>query len=143
MKSFLYILVTVSLLSCSKKETITAEEVAAVISRFDAAWQNKRAAGVDSVVADQYIYFTQSGGVFSRENLIRTAGSAEYQLESSERKLVSVIIHGNSAVVNTTWKGKGSYFGQPFDDYQRCSIALVKISGEVKIVSEHCTVIRP
>lgn len=139
MKIAFYLVIAVIFFSCAKTEKITSEEVAAAIRRFDHAWRIKSATGVDSVLAGQYTYFTQSGGVFGRANVVNTAGSPEYVLDETERELISVVLHGNTAVVNSTWKGKGSYYGKPFDDYQRCSITLIKEGGEVKILSEHCT----
>ena len=139
MKKIIYLLLTVSILSCNKKESITADEAESAIRKFDGAWKNKSAKGVDSVLAARYLYFTQSGGVFDRANLINTAGSPEYKLDFEEREVISVAIQGNTAVVNTTWKGRGTYYGKPFNDYQRCSVTLVKESGTVRVLSEHCT----
>jgi hypothetical protein len=139
MKIINYLFLTVSILSCNKKDIITAEEAEFVIRSFDVAWKNKNAKGVDSVLAARYLYFTQSGGVFDRANLIQTAGSPEYKLDFEEREVISVAIQGNTAVVNTTWKGRGTYYGKLFDDYQRCSVTLVKESGKVRVLSEHCT----
>jgi hypothetical protein len=139
MKTILCLLLTVSLLSCNKKELITAEEATGAVRMFDRAWKNKNAKAVDSVLSERYLYFTQSGGVFDRASLINTAGSAEYKLDFEEREVISIAIVGNTAVVNTTWKGRGFYYGKPFDDYQRCSITLVKESGRISVLSEHCT----
>jgi len=128
--------------SCTQTETITAEEVSEVVRRFDEGWRNKNARVVDSVLSEQYMYFTQSGGTFNRANIVQTAGSAEYVLREMERKQISVSISGNTAVVNTTWRGKGSYYGNPFDDTQRCSITIIKKMGKVQILSEHCTLVK-
>ena len=128
--------------SCSQNENITLEEVNQVIQRFDEGWKNKNAMIVDSVLAEKYVYYTQSGGVFDRANVVQTAGSAQYKLTEMKREQVSVSISGNTAVVNTTWRGKGSYFDQPFDDLQRCSVTIVKHKGKVRILSEHCTLLR-
>lgn len=125
--------------SCAKPETITATEVSEVLRRFDEGWRNKNAIAVDSVLSDDYTYFTQSGGTFDRANVVATARSPEYRLEEMERKQISVSISGNVAVVNTTWRGKGSYYGQPFDDLQRCSVTIIKNKGKIQILSEHCT----
>lgn len=133
---------TLSFCSCSKPDTITPEEAVQAIRRFDEGWKNKKAGIVDSILAEKYIYFTQSGGVFDRGNLVKTAGSDEYKLVLMERTLVSVQVSGNTAVVNTTWKGKGSYYGNAFDDLQRCSVTLVKHDGKVEILAEHCTLIK-
>lgn len=139
--SILIILTTAT--SCRQKiETISEGEVIAAINQFDDAWENKNAAVVDSVLSPHYMYFTQSGGTFDRANLLKTASSPVYKLQTMERSKFSIIIEGNTAVVNSIWYGKGSYHGEDFDDSQRCSITLVKLKGKVKILSEHCTPIK-
>src|SRR4030095_16335594 len=92
--------------SCTENQKITIEEVNQVIHRFDEGWKNKKAIVVDSLLSSQYSYFTQSGGTFDRANVVQTAGSPDYQLDLMDRQVVSVNISGNTAVVNTTWRGK-------------------------------------
>jgi hypothetical protein len=142
MSRYLYLILTVMILSCSGPGGITAREAAAAIDRFDQAWYRKDSPGVDSILAPSYMYFTQSGGVFDRASLVRTAGSPSYRLESMNRDQVSIVIQGNTAVVNTIWTAKGIYNGVPFNDRQRCSLTLIKENGQVRILSEHCTPIR-
>lgn len=145
MRFLFYITLLISVSSCKSKtpSTLTEQEVLDVISRFDEGWKNKNAKQVDSVLSSQYLYFTQSGNTFDRANLVKTAESSEYQLQTMERENFTMQIEGNTAVVNTVWKGKGSYHGENFDDKQRCSITVVKVNDEVKILAEHCTPIRP
>ena len=128
--------------SCQQKEILTREEVVAVIDRFDKGWKNKNPKAVDSVLSPSYIYFTQSGGIFDRKNVVLTAGSNDYKLDTVYRQQFDIKIEGNVAVVNTVWTGKGTYFNSPFNDIQRCSITVIKNKGKVEILSEHCTPIK-
>ena len=142
MKYFLVLLVPVLFTistGCNEPVEITRDEVVKVVEKFDQGWLKKDTAIVDQVLAPEYIYFTQSGGVFNRKNILYTAYSKEYQLNEMERKNISIWIRGNVAIVNTTWKGKGIYRGDNFDDYQRCSLTIIKHKGKVEILSEHCT----
>lgn len=145
MRFLIYILLLISVFSCKQKipAPLTKEEVVDVIRRFDEGWKNKNAKEVDAVLSSQYLYFTQSGNTFDRANLVKTAESSEYQLQTMERENYTMQIEGNTAVVNTVWKGKGSYHGENFDDNQRCSITVVKVNDEVRILAEHCTPIKP
>jgi ketosteroid isomerase-like protein len=136
------IILLTSIISCKQQDVLTREEVMAVINRFDEGWKNKDARVVDSVLSQQYIYFTQSGYTFDRASLLQTADSSIYLLQTMERQEFTIQLEGNTAVVNTVWKGKGTYHGQEFDDNQRCSITIVKNDGQVKILSEHCTPIK-
>ena len=134
----------ISFVSCTKTQSpLSREEVIAVIKRFDVGWKNKDVKLVDSVLAPSYIYFTQSGGIFSRENLVQTAGSADYTLDTFERSHYFVELFENTAVVSTKWAGKGIYIGVPFDEIQRCSLTIIKANGKVEILTEHCTLIKP
>ena len=128
--------------ACTQKEMLTREEVLSAIQRFDDGWKNKKATAVDSVLSPSYIYYTQSGGVFDRKSVVHTAGSTDYKLDTMHREQYDIKIEGNTAVVNTIWNAKGSYFNTPFDDRQRCSITLIKKNGKVEILSEHCTPIK-
>lgn len=136
------ITVFLALTSCIREASLSEEEVIAVIKRFDQGWSTKNMKMVDSVLAPSYIYFTQSGGTFGRKNLVQTAGSPEYILESVERSAYFVQIYGNTAVVSTRWKGKGIYKEARFNEVQRCSITIIKRRAKVEILSEHCTPIK-
>jgi hypothetical protein len=142
--SFVFIFISIAIGSCQVAQApLTEEEVIAVIKRFDEGWQTKNLHTVDSVLAPAYVYFTQSGGTFSRASLVQTAGSQDYTLTKAERREYHVQLIGNTAVVSTRWKGEGTYLGTPFNEDQRCSITVVKHDGKTEILSEHCTPIRP
>jgi hypothetical protein len=128
--------------SCSKKQVLTEKEVLDVIHSFDSGWVNKNLRQVDSVLAPGYIYFTQSGGVFSRDGVVQTAGSPAYTLDSMDRSDFMVELLGNTAIVSTRWRGRGKYHEQAFDENQRCSITVIKQNDKVQIFSEHCTPIK-
>lgn len=140
---FAVIIFIVGFTSCTRQNVLSEEEAIMVIKAFDEGWRNKNLKIVDSVLAPSYIYFTQSGGTFSRGNLVLTAGSPEYTLQSMDRSAFFVQLYGNTAVVSTRWKGKGMYKGVPFDEDQRCSITIIKSRNKVEILSEHCTPIKP
>jgi hypothetical protein len=142
----LWVLVISLLFStCKTNKTadlLTEKEVIAVMDKFDLGWKEKNAALVDSVLSPHYLYFTQSGKTFNRASIVATAGSSDYSLQTMERDNLTIQLEGNAAVVNTIWKGKGVYHGESFDDRQRCSVTIVKLNGQIRILAEHCTPIR-
>ena len=143
-KSLLISLLVILFSSCSQNinQPLTEKEVLKVMEQFDRGWKTKNPALVDSSLSPQYLYFTPSGKTFDRAALIATAGSTVYTLQTMERDNLTLQIEGNTAVVNTIWKGKGIYHGESFDDRQRCSVTVTKWNGKVRILSEHCTPIR-
>ena len=141
MRNLFFLFLLTGLISCQPQE-ITEEEVINAINKFDKGWVNKKLPVVDSVLAPAYIYFTQSGGTFSRDSVVATAGENSYLLENMSRTEFVITTYGNTAVVSTRWKGKGMYRGTPFNEDQRCSIVLVKKNNKVEILSEHCTPVK-
>lgn len=128
--------------ACNRPETITREEVIETIGKFDKGWKGKDSVIVNEVLAPSYIYFTRSGGTFNRGNVVYTAGSPDYLLDTVQRKLFDIQLEGNTAIANTVWIARGSYFEKPFFDTQRCSITVIKEKGKLQILSEHCTPIK-
>ena len=143
---FLIVFILLSLIFVSCKQvppSLTREEVIDVIRKFDEGWKNKDLKSVDAVLAPAYIYFTQSGGLFSRDSVVATAGSPTYTMQNLSRSAYSVELYGNTAIVSSRWQGKGVYHGRPFDEDQRCSITVMKLDNKIVILSEHCTPIKP
>ena len=126
MRNVLFFLLAVTALYSCNRSSITEEEVIAAIKKFDNGWENKNLHTVDSVLSHSYVYFTQSGGIFSRDSVVATAGSPSYVLHNMCRSEYVVTLYDNTAIVSTRWKGRGTYRGVPFDEDQRCSITLIK-----------------
>lgn len=141
MKNIIFLILSIAFFSCQQQD-ITEHEVMNTIQRFDAGWLKKKLPTVDSVLAASYVYFTQSGGTFSRDSVVATAGENSYMLDTMSRSEFVITTYGNTAVASTRWKGKGIYRGTPFNEDQRCSIVLVKRNNKVEILSEHCTPVK-
>lgn len=142
MRNLFFLLAIILMCSCNQQDDITEQEVINAIKKFDHGWENKNLSAVDSVLAPAYIYFTQSGGTFSRDSVVATAGENSYLLDNVRRSEFVITTYGNTAVVSTRWQGKGIYRGTPFNEDQRCSIVLVKKDNKVEILSEHCTPVK-
>jgi hypothetical protein len=140
MRCIFFLLVITGFFSCTRN--ITDQEVITAINKFDNGWENKNLKAVDSVLSPAYIYFTQSGGTFSRDSVVATAGERDYSLQDMSRSELEITLYGTTAIVSTRWKGKGVYRGIPFNEDQRCSIVLIKKDNKVEILSEHCTPIK-
>jgi ketosteroid isomerase-like protein len=107
------------------------------INQYDAAWLRKDVAGVDAVLAPQFVYFSSTGQVTDRAGTLKLLGSPSYSMTFGKRDDMVPYSSGTTIVVASRWRGEGSYDGKPYVDLQRCSV-VVDIAQR-KIVSEHCT----
>jgi ketosteroid isomerase-like protein len=110
-----------------------------LVERYDSAWNRKDTAGVEHILAPDYVYFTSKGGVESRQDMLNMLLSPKYTLASAERSEMKVYRASSPAVVSSRWKGHGTYNGQEFHDDQRCSIVLEREKQGWQVLSEHCT----
>jgi ketosteroid isomerase-like protein len=125
--------------SRAQKGQSTEEDIGRFVEKYDSAWSHKDAAGIQRILAANYVYFTSKGGVESRQQVLDMVLSPKYSLVSAERSEMKVYRTSNTAVVSSRWKGHGTYDGQEFHDDQRCSIVLAQESHGWQILSEHCT----
>lgn len=113
------------------------------VAGYDAAWAAKDTAAVGRWLAPGYRYFTSTGGVWSRGQVLALLAAPDYRLERVARSALEAQLRGTTAVVGSRWQGSGTYPGGRFDDDQRCSLVLVKDGTTWRLVAEHCTQIRP
>lgn len=140
---FPVVIILIAIIFCTKTYAqLSKAEVVELILKFGYGWEDKLLPTVDSVLGNRYIYFTQSGGLFSCDSVVATAGEAGYTLNNMSRATVDIDLYGNTAVVNTRWKGKGRYRNIPFGEDQRCSIVIVKENNKIDIVLERYTPIK-
>lgn len=128
--------------AATERPSPRAEGARQVVEEYDEAVGRKDREALRNLMGSGFVYFTSSGAVRSRAEFIDFLTSAAYQPESRERSEIEVHLHGTTAVVASRWQGRGTYAGTPFDDDQRCSLVVGRVSGEWKLLSEHCTPIR-
>lgn len=109
-----------------------------VLAKYDDAWNKKDSATVGGILAPDYIYFTSTGGITSRERTLEFLNSPKYNLTFAERSEIKTYRTGDTVIVSSRWKGKGTYDKEEINDDQRCGLVFAKIGKNWKLVSEHC-----
>ena len=109
------------------------------LDAYDTAWNKKDVAGVSAVLADEYLYFTSTGGTTDRKRTLEFLASPDYKLTFAERSEI-VAVNGTDDIllVSSRWKGRGTYGKEVINDDQRCGLVFIRQKGRWKIFSEHC-----
>jgi ketosteroid isomerase-like protein len=110
-----------------------------VLKKYDDAWNKKDAVTVGEILAADYVYFTSVGGVSNRPETLDFLASPKYILTFVERSEIKSFRSGETVVVSSRWKGKGTYSEGEINDDQRCGQVFVKDGKKWKLLSEHCT----
>jgi ketosteroid isomerase-like protein len=110
-----------------------------LLKKYDDAWNKKDAATVGAMLAADYVYFSSTGGLSNRKETLDFLISPKYLLTFIERSEIKAIRSGETVVVSSRWKGKGTYAEGEINDDQRCGQVFVKDGKNWKLLSEHCT----
>jgi ketosteroid isomerase-like protein len=135
---FLFIIAAVTCFS-ARAQVKQSEGVVEVLKTYDEAWNKKDSATVDKILAADYVYFSSTGAVVSRQQTMDLLKSPQYKLSSAERTEIRTFRTGETTIVSSRWKGKGTYGEAEINDDQRCSLVFTRERGVWKLLSEHCT----
>jgi len=124
----------------TNENVLTEKEVRDFVRQYDDIWAKRDTTGMKRAMAENYIYFTSTGRVSTRDMIISWfTPDNKYKVDTAIRSEISVTLNENVATVISRWIGSGSYDGERFKDDQRCSLTIQKINGELKLIAEHCT----
>jgi ketosteroid isomerase-like protein len=110
----------------------------AVIAAYDSAWMAKDSARVARYLAEDYIYFTSTGGVSSLSESFGFLQDTTYRLTRSDRSEFGITVTGPMARVSSRWVGEGAYRGTPIRDDQTCVQIWTWRDARWQLFSEHC-----
>ena len=109
------------------------------LAEYDAAWNRKDQNGVSQVLADDYVYFSSTGGLTDRKKTLEFLVSPDYNLTFVERSEIAVLsATDHVAIVSSRWRGRGTFGKEEINDDQRCGLVFVKSGKAWKLLSEHC-----
>ena len=115
------------------------KDVLAALTKYDNVWNKNNQKGVDAVLHPSYLYFSSTGGTTDRKRTLEFLISPKYILTFVERTEISTFGSDNTVIVNSRWKGKGTYNDEAINDDQRCSLVFTKARKKWLLLSEHCT----
>lgn len=122
----------------AQKSDKQIESVLQTLKKYDDAWNKKDAKTVGEILDAQYVYFSSTGGLSERKASLDFLVSPQYVLTFVERSEIKTFRSGETIIVSSRWKGKGSYSGGEINDDQRCGQVFVKSEKNWKLFSEHC-----
>ena len=113
--------------------------VGRALADYDQSWNKKDVKAVAQILADDYVYFSSTGGHTPRKETLEFLASPDYKLTFVERSEIKIISQrDNIAVVSSRWKGRGTYGKEEINDDQRCGLVFIMQDKTWKLLSEHC-----
>ncbi len=101
--------------SSSRSAEDDAATVAALDTKYQAAVEANDWAGMDSILADDFVLVTGRGKVFNKADLLNEARSKQVTYQYQKDSAQTVRVWGSTAVVTALLKEKGTDSGKPFE----------------------------
>ena len=115
----------------STTEAEDAATVSALDIAFQAAVKRNDAEAMDEILHEQYALVRGNGEVVSREELLDSARSGDYQFEIQDEDPGTQVVRvwGDTAVVTARLRIKGNKSGEPFERLLWFSDTYVRTPG--------------
>jgi ketosteroid isomerase-like protein len=117
--------------------------IVALESAWDQAEQNKDAAALAGLLADNLVYVDYDGSVSNKQQFLESIKSSDITSEQINNEGVAVRLYGNNSVAVSMgiYRDKGVEKGKPFQRRGRFTNVWIKHSGEWQCVASQSTLI--
>jgi ketosteroid isomerase-like protein len=125
----LAVLVVMAVHSANASADDDRKTVAALDTQYQAAVKNNDAAGMDRILADDFVLVTGSGKTYSKADLLAETRSGLVHYARQDDVDQTVRIWGDTAVITAKLWEKGTDNGKPFDRVVWFSDTYVRTPG--------------
>ena len=128
-----------SLTSNAQTSAALPTPIRVALTEYDRAWNAKDVKAVERILANDYTYFSSTGGLTTRKATLEFLVAPDYKLTFVERSEITLLSKDdNVAIVSSRWKGRGNYGKEAINDDQRCGLVFTRSGKTWKLLSEHC-----
>ncbi len=112
------------------------------VNVYDSALLKRDTGTLGRMLAEDFISTNTEGRVLNKSQTLGSIATTEMQLNEGKSSDVKVTVFDNAAVVTGTFRGSGTYRGNPVDINERYSTFWIKKDTSWQIVAEHLSVIK-
>jgi|SRR5579859_8161 len=115
--------------------------IIALESAWDQAEQNKDAAALANLLADNIVYVDYDGSISTKQQFLANVKSADVTGEQINNEGVTVHLYGNVAVSTGIYRDKGMEKGKPFSRRGRFTNVWLNQNGKWECIASQSTLI--
>ncbi|MBZ5614515.1 MAG: nuclear transport factor 2 family protein [Acidobacteriia bacterium] len=114
-----------------------AAKVLALEKKWNDVYKRGDIAGMNSLLADDFIITVEDGSTFSKPGYIAHNGDSAVRVEISEMSELQVRMHGNTAVVTGAYHEKGAEKSKPYEYRDRFTDVWMNLNGRWQVIASH------
>ena len=139
------VLSTASVLSVAQNKTTSSADDKSMILALEGAWNQAEihhdATAAAAIMADTFISVDHHGAFQNKSQYLASLKDLSFKPEEIANSDTSVYLYGNTAIVTSVYRTKGTDDGKPFVHRGRFTDTWVKLNGEWKCVANQETLI--
>lgn len=143
--TFLVLLGVCAVLGAARQATRPSGEEGRIIaleSAWDQAEQNKDAAALANLLADNIVYVDYDGSISTKQQFLAEVKSPDVTGEQINNEGVTVHLYGNNVAVSTgIYRDKGMEKGKPFSRRGRFTNVWLNQNGKWECIASQSTLI--
>jgi ketosteroid isomerase-like protein len=121
------------------------QSIRETLERLSAAWEraiiSNNAEEIGHFMADEWIIVSETG-ITTKDDFLAVVASGDLTHESFRGEVLSIRIHGDTAVVTARVRNTGHYRGEPFRRDEWTTDVFVKRDGSWRCVHSHITAVK-
>jgi ketosteroid isomerase-like protein len=129
-----------TLFSVAQQKSDTASKVLVLEAKWNEAYKQADIAGMNSLLADDFIITVEDGSTYSKAGYIAHSGSGTTLVEISEMSDLKVHAHGNTFVVTGAYHEKGTIKGKPYEYHDRLTDVWMNMDGRWQLIASHYSI---
>ncbi len=139
------VLSTASVLSVAQNKAASSADDKSMILALEGAWNQAEihhdATAAAAIMADTFISVDHHGAFQNKSQYLASLKDLSFKPEEIANSDTSVYLYGNTAIVTSVYRTKGTDDGKPFVHRGRFTDTWVKLNGEWKCVANQETLI--
>ena len=117
-----------------------SSKILALERQWNTAYKRSDVAGMDSLLADDFIITVEDGSTFSKSGYIAHNGDSTVHVGVSDMSDLKVRLHGNTVVVTGAYHEKGTEKGKPYEYRDRFTDVWMNIKGTWQVIASHYSI---
>jgi ketosteroid isomerase-like protein len=126
--------------SLAQQKSDATSKVLVLEAKWNEAYKRGDIAGMNSLLADEFIITVEDGSTYSKAGYIAHTGSGTTAVEVSEMSDLKVHAHGNTVVVTGAYHEKGTVKGKPYEYHDRLTDVWMNIDGRWLLIASHYSI---
>ena len=126
-------------LAQSKADPATSK-ITSLETKGNDAYKRGDAAGMASLLADDFIVTVEDGATFSKSGYLAHTADSELRVQVSDMTDLRVRAHGNIVIVTGAYHEKGTSKGKAYESRDRFTDVWMKTTGGWQVIASHYSI---